>query len=91
MWESPPTNFYKLNIDAALFFNLEKVDYGAIVLDYRGTTLLATSVAEFHVTQPEAIEALSIFRGLQLCMHQGLENLIIESDCLLVVEEILKQ
>lgn len=51
---------------------------------------MAASIAEPHVAQLESIKALSILRGLQLCMHQGFSNLIIESDCLLVVEEILK-
>lgn len=32
-WEPPPTNSYKLNVDAAIFFKLAKVSYGAIVRD----------------------------------------------------------
>lgn len=42
------------------------------------------------VANLESLEALTIFRGLQLCMHQGISNLIIETNCLLVVEEILQ-
>lgn len=70
--------------------DLEKIEYGAIVRDCWGMTLLAASVAKLHVVQPKAIEALSILRGLHMCMHQGFDNLIIESDCLLAVEEIFK-
>lgn len=30
-WDPPPTNCYKLNVDATLFFGLAKVGYGAVV------------------------------------------------------------
>lgn len=35
--KSPPTNCYKLNVDATLFFDLAKVGYGAIVHDQKGS------------------------------------------------------
>lgn len=38
------------------------------------------------VHNPIDIETLAILRGLQFCIHHGMLNLIIESDCLLVVE-----
>lgn len=86
-----PIKSYKLNIDVVVFFDLVKVGYGAIVLDWRGTTPLPTSVADTYVAQLEIVKALSILKGLQLCIYQGFDLLIIESDCLLVIEEISKQ
>lgn len=90
-WEPPPINFYKLNVDATLFFNLAKVGYGAIVRDWKGETLLAISMADSQTAQPKTVEALAILCGLQLFMHQGFDPLIIESNCFLVVEEISQQ
>lgn len=90
-WEPPPLHSYKLNVDAAIFFDQAKVDLGAIVRDWIGKALLVASMAEEHVAQPKTIEALPILRWLQLSLHQGFDPLTIESDCLLVVEEVLKQ
>lgn len=53
---------------------------------------MAVSMVESKdVAQPKSIEVLSILGALQLCMHQVITNLIIKSDYLLVVEEILRQ
>lgn len=52
---------------------------------------MATSIVESNVTNLESIEALAILRGLQLCMHQWISNLIIKSDFLFLVEEISSQ
>lgn len=49
---------------------------------------MAASTAESNVPNPEFIEALVIVRGLQLYMHHEISNRIIESNCLLLVEEL---
>lgn len=46
---------------------------------------MAASMRENAVQNLEVIESLTILRGLQLCMHLDLPNLIIESDCHMVV------
>lgn len=43
------------------------------------------------LTNPKIVKLLAILWGLQLCLHQSIANLIVESDCLLVVEEITQQ
>lgn len=40
---------------------------------------------------PATVEALAILRVLQLCLHQEISNLIVKSDYLLVVQEILQE
>lgn len=84
-WEPPPTNCYKLNVDATLFFNLAKVSYGTVVRDWKGTPLMAVSMANCHSVGLEIAKAIIILTGLQLCSHQDFESLIIESDNLFVV------
>lgn len=49
---------------------------------------MTASIFENDFTDPESIENLKILRGLQLCMHLEISNLMIESDCLIVVEEL---
>lgn len=90
-WEPPQVEFLKLNVDGAIFFNLEKTGIGIILQDSRGKPLFAASIDKILVAQPESIYALSILRGLQLYIHPGIFHLIVVSDCLLVVEDILNQ
>lgn len=42
-----------------------------------------------NIDKLAVIEALVALGSLQLCMHQSFSNIILESDCLLLVEEIL--
>lgn len=48
-------------------------------------------IAHPHIAQPKTVEAIAILRGLQLCNNQGFDPHMIESDNLLVVEEITQQ
>lgn len=84
-----PSTFIKLNVDGALFFDLQKAGVGVIARNSHGSTILTASLLEANISQPKAIESTVILRGLQLCLHQGISNLLIESDCFLVVEAIL--
>lgn len=47
---------------------------------------MVASMVKSDVLSPVDIETLATLRGLQFCMHHWFSNLIIESDCLLVVE-----
>lgn len=62
---------------------------GFIVQDPQGSTILAVSLSKVNVHHPKATKSTIIFQDLQLCLHQEIPNLIIESDCLLVVEAIM--
>lgn len=85
-WESPLTIFLKLIVDGAMFFDLQKTGIGFIVLDHEAKALLAACILENNVANPKTIEALAILTTLHLCMHQRIANLIIESDCMLIVD-----
>lgn len=85
--EPPPTGFLKLNVDDAICFDLQKTGIEFVVRDHKGKAILTASILESKVANPKTIEALAILRSLQLCMHQGIANLIIESDCMLIVDQ----
>lgn len=87
-WEPPPLNFLKRNVDGALFFDHKKSGIGCLLRDHQGQTLMAASLVDNCVINPESNEALAILRSLQLCLRQGIHGLIIECDCSLLVEEI---
>lgn len=85
-WDPPPPGS---NVDGAIFFNYEKAGVGCLLRDAQGDLIMAASSPEI-LAEPATIEALAILRGLQLSIHLELSNLIIKSDCLLLVEEVLQ-
>lgn len=88
-WEPLLPNFLKLNVDGIIFFYLQKARVGVIVRDPQGSTILVASLSEKNVHYPKAIESIVILRGLQLCLHQGIPNLVIARDCLLLFQAIM--
>lgn len=74
-------------MDSAIFYDLQKVGIRAILRNNKGNTIMATNLLENEVPNPETIETLAKLRGLQLCVLQGIPNIIVESDCLLVIKE----
>lgn len=49
---------------------------------------MAATIQENQLQQPENIECLAILQGLQMCSHFGIQNLLLESDCQLIFNEL---
>lgn len=93
-WELPNGNPFPwfLQVECGcyiVFWYSEGGGIGFIIRDRKGKVALVVSVEEKIVENFETIEALVVFWSIQLCIHHGFTNLVIESDCLLLVEEIL--
>lgn len=88
-WQPLEYSYVKLNVDGALFIDFQVVGISAILRDTQGDVLLAASIKEKGIQDPETIENLSILCGLQLCVHFGITQLLVEFDCQSAVKEIL--
>ncbi|XP_042950059.1 uncharacterized protein LOC122282170 [Carya illinoinensis] len=79
----------KLNVDGAIFEDQEKVGVAMLLRNDRGLVLFSASKMENGVIiDPMEVELLAILRGLQLCIRMGILELVIESDSLMLVEEL---
>ncbi|CAI9765177.1 unnamed protein product [Fraxinus pennsylvanica] len=87
-WSPPDINFLKLNVDGATFKELDRVGIGVVLKHYSGKVIMAMSKIEISVEESEEIELLAIFRGMQLCVNLGIQNILIESDSKLVIEAL---
>ncbi|KAF5468190.1 hypothetical protein F2P56_012365 [Juglans regia] len=85
-WNVPPTGFVKLNVDGALFYDYQKASVGAVVRDDHGQVIMAVSKSEPEVSEAEAVELIAMLRGLQFTSQLGFSRIILESDCLILVE-----
>ncbi|XP_041021186.1 uncharacterized protein LOC121262645 [Juglans microcarpa x Juglans regia] len=88
-WEHPPPGVFKFNVNGAIFQNQRSAGIGAVLRDCKGEVLMAISKKEQEVSDPTGVEMLAIFRGLQLSVHLGIHHLIIESDALTLVWDVL--
>ncbi|XP_041020432.1 uncharacterized protein LOC121262066 [Juglans microcarpa x Juglans regia] len=87
-WQAPPDGFLKVNVDGSIFANLRKAGVGIVLRDTSGGIVMAASKNELEVDEAVTIEFIVVLRGLQPCLPLGIPNLIIESDCLNVVQEL---
>ncbi|XP_041016296.1 uncharacterized protein LOC121258801 [Juglans microcarpa x Juglans regia] len=87
-WNVPPTSFFKLNVDGALFYDNQKAGVGAVVRDDHGQVIMAVSKTEPEVSKAESVELLAMLRGLQFSSQMGLSKIILESDSLILVEAL---
>lgn len=68
-------------------FDSQEAGIAVILRNSMGEVIMAATIKENMVQQLKIIEFLAILRGLQLCLHLGFQNLIIESDYQLMVNE----
>ncbi|KAF5464524.1 hypothetical protein F2P56_014597 [Juglans regia] len=87
-WQPPPSGFFKFNVDGVIFADVRKAGVGRVLQDDKGRVVMVASKLEDEVEDVATIELLTLLRGLQLCIPLGLQKLSIESDCLLMVQEL---
>lgn len=68
-WQPPPKNFYKLNTDGALFFDINEAGIGAFLIDNGGNPVMVVSKNERGNLQSKTVKCLAILSGLQFCLH----------------------
>ncbi|XP_042985441.1 uncharacterized protein LOC122314103 [Carya illinoinensis] len=87
----PPSGFLKLNVDGAMLYDQQKAGVGVILRDDKGEVLVACSKLEKEMISSEFIEATAMLRGLHFCAQWGVSKLILESDCLVLVNDLLSE
>jgi ribonuclease HI len=85
-WTPPPAGNLLINVDAALFSSSKKMGAGVVVRDHNGDCIAACCNSFPNVTIPELAEAMAVRLALSFARDEGLDNLIIASDCLSVVQ-----
>ena len=76
----------KLNVDAAFDVDLGSGATGAIIRDAAGMFIACCSTTLPSVEDVSTAEALALKNGLALAIEVGCNRILIESDCLEVIE-----
>lgn len=66
----------KLNLDGAVFGEINIIGVGLVLRDVNGDVMLATSKIEFGANTAEAIELLAIFQAFHLYANMGNPKII---------------
>ncbi|KAL4271151.1 hypothetical protein GQ457_13G007950 [Hibiscus cannabinus] len=90
-WSSPPSSFYKINVDASFHSADSVAGLGVVVRDEEGFILGAFSSLAFHVPSAFAAEALAARCGVQFDLELGLTRVILEGDALSIIKKLQLQ
>ncbi|KAL3820633.1 hypothetical protein ACJIZ3_006538 [Penstemon smallii] len=86
-WSSPPNGYIKVNMDAACN-NDGVIGIGLIARDCVGDCVGWRGITINLPLSPEASEAMAALRAVEFSLEKGWRNLIIEGDCLSVIQGI---
>jgi hypothetical protein len=87
-WAPPPEGTLMINVDDALFSSSKYMGAGVVIRDYQGDCVAACRVSFPNVEVPELVEALAIRAALEFAQDEGLDSIIIATDCLSVVQRV---
>jgi ribonuclease HI len=87
-WSPPPEGTVFINVNAALFSSSNRMGVGVVIRDHIGNCLVACNQLLDEVTPPEIAEALAVRCALTLARDEGLNKVILASDCISVVQRI---
>ena len=87
-WRVPPTEFYKINFDGAMFKEEDRAGIGVIIRDSQGLVLASMSqVIPLHLTVVE-LETLAATKALEFASDLSLGKVILEGDFETVINSL---
>jgi ribonuclease HI len=90
-WKKPPHGVIKLNWDAAIDKNNQRMGIGIIARDHNRNIVAAFVATRLYITDPSSAEALAAWKMAELCVMLGLNNVLLEGDSLEVVQALCKE
>jgi ribonuclease HI len=88
VWSPPPEGTAVVNVDAALFFASSRIGVGVVIRSHNGDFLAAHSQVHNQIMTPKIAESRAVRCAVALARDEGLDKIIIVSDCLSVIQRI---
>jgi ribonuclease HI len=85
-WCKPEPRQVKLNVDASFYVDSASGATGAVLRDFHGDFIAASTTYLRHVASPMMAEAIAMREGLSLANRIGCSNVIAESDSTEVIQ-----
>lgn len=87
-WQQPPKGMIKVNTDATCFVESNSYAYSMIARDHTGELVEARALGKQGSIDPTMAEAISIKQTLSWIKQKLWREVILESDCLVVIHAI---
>jgi hypothetical protein len=87
-WSSSPAGMVFVNVDASIFSASRWMGVGVAIRDHNGVCLTACSEYQEEALSLEIAEALALRRAINLAKDEVFTKIIINSDCLSVVNRV---
>jgi hypothetical protein len=72
-WNKPPLVVVKLNWDAAVKMEEQKMGLGIIARDHTGQVLAVSVASRLYITDPTTAEALAAWKMAEVCVSMGFQ------------------
>ena len=79
----------KLNIDASLFILPNRFSFALVVRDHLGQLVEARASCREGLVSPDVAEAIGLKEALSWIKDNSWSNVVVESDALVVVQEVV--
>ncbi|KAE8820563.1 f-box domain containing protein [Hordeum vulgare] len=80
--------FRHRQVDAAIFTHDKSMGAGVVMREHSGSCIVCYGIGVPDVILPELAEAIAIQRGLQFALNEGIQEVLLGSDCLTVVQRV---
>ncbi|XP_074282762.1 uncharacterized protein LOC141607307 [Silene latifolia] len=88
-WVAPPEGYVKINVDAGVQEGMG-VNLGMVCRDGRGGVIWGATLVLEQLWDSRIAEAVAVLEGVKEARRRGHANIVVESDCLQVVEALQK-
>lgn len=88
VWKSPPPSFFKCNVDAVIFADIQSMGVGIVLRDDIRLFIVGRSYTQSGICHAQESEAFGLYEALAWIRGLQLQNVIFEVDSLVVLHRI---
>ncbi|XP_074306450.1 uncharacterized protein LOC141641697 [Silene latifolia] len=89
-WERPREGWCKVNVDAGILCG-QGSGMGVVCRDAGGCVKWSVALQQLTEREPKILEAEAVLLGLSEARRHGIARVVIESDCLNVIQDLKKR
>ncbi|XP_075633348.1 uncharacterized protein LOC142605796 [Castanea sativa] len=89
-WSATQAGFYKINFDGSLFTSLDRANVGVVIRDCNGLVMASLSQPIPLPLTVMEIETIAAARALEFALELGLNSVILEGDCEILMKSLME-
>ncbi|XP_075663560.1 uncharacterized protein LOC142633167 [Castanea sativa] len=90
-WRPPPSEFFKINFDGAVFPHAKKLGIGIVIRDYQGQVIASCSKLVNQELCSDDIEVKVASWAMAFALEVGVKRAVLEGDSLTVIRGLVEE